>query len=251
MGVRYLDAEAEALQRLRRPIYATQTQTPASAAARPSTRPAAAAQTSAPQQPASLPPVQLPPMPDDREQAMRQVIELVAQCERCPLHATRKNTVPGAGSLEAELVFVGEAPGRDEDIQGVPFVGAAGDLLTKMIAAMGYTREQVFICNICKCRPPGNRDPQPDEIEQCEPYLKRQLQILKPKVIVALGRCAAQTLLQSRTPISRLRGKWHEYEGVPFMPTFHPAYLLRDATQKRLCWEDLKEVMRKLGKPVP
>jgi DNA polymerase len=157
----------------------------------------------------------------------------------------------GVGNPSAELVFVGEGPGQDEDLQGEPFVGRAGQLLTKMIEAMGYRREDVYIANVVKCRPPGNRNPEPDEIEACEPFLRAQLAAIRPKVIVALGKFAAQTLLRDTSPISRLRGKWFSYEGVRLMPTFHPAYLLRSPQEKGKAWEDLQLVMKELGKAPP
>jgi DNA polymerase len=144
-------------------------------------------------------------------------------------------------------MFVGEAPGEDEDLQGLPFVGKAGQLLTKMIEAMGLKRDDVYICNTVKCRPPNNRNPEPDELEACEPYLKGQLGAVKPEAIVTLGKFAAQALLRDQTPISRLRGQWRDYEGIPLMPTFHPAYLLRSPGEKGKVWDDLKQVMAKLG----
>ena len=174
----------------------------------------------------------------------------LADCPRCPLREQRTQVVFGGGSPEAELVFVGEAPGRDEDRQGKPFVGRAGQLLTRMIVAMGLTRDQVYICNVIKCRPPENRDPRPEEVACCEPFLLQQLEIIQPKVIVALGRFAVQTLLRDSTAISRLRGTWRDYHGIPLMPTFHPSYLLRNPAGKRPVWEDLQEVMRKLGLPL-
>ena len=167
----------------------------------------------------------------------------LGDCQRCKLCTGRKNIVFGVGNPDAELVFVGEGPGANEDAQGIPFVGEAGELLTKMIVAMGFSREQVYICNVVKCRPPGNRNPEPDEIAACEPFLKAQLAALHPKAIVALGKFAAQTLLRDTTAISRLRGKWREYEGIPLMPTFHPAYLLRNPAEKRSVWADLQQVM--------
>ena len=139
-------------------------------------------------------------------------------------------------------MFVGEAPGEDEDLKGEPFVGKAGQLLTKMIEAMGLRRQDVYICNTVKCRPPNNRNPEPEELAACEPFLKGQLASVKPEVIVTLGKFAAQALLREQTPISRLRGQWREYEGIPVMPTFHPAYLLRDPSKKKETWEDLKKV---------
>src|SRR5678816_4402458 len=149
----------------------------------------------------------------------------------------------------ARLVFVGEGPGAEEDNQGIPFVGAAGQLLTKMIAAMGYTRDEVYICNVVKCRPPGNRNPEPDEIAACQPFLEAQLSAIRPSVIVTLGKFAAQTLLRTDTPITRLRGQWREDVGVPLMPTFHPAYLLRTPAEKKAAWTDLQEVMARFPKP--
>jgi len=175
----------------------------------------------------------------------------VLPCTKCAdLAHNRTQVVFGVGNSKAELVFVGEAPGFDEDKQGEPFVGKAGHLLTKIIEAMGLRREEVYICNVLKCRPPQNRNPLPEEVANCEPYLKQQLAYLQPKVLVALGKFAAQTLLHTETPISRLRGKFQEYEGVPLMPTFHPAYLLRNGQDKKLVWEDMKQVMKLLGREV-
>jgi uracil-DNA glycosylase family 4 len=173
----------------------------------------------------------------------------LGECSRCKLGATRTTLVFGVGSPGAELVFVGEGPGEDEDRQGEPFVGRAGQLLTKMIEAMGYRRDEVYIANVVKCRPPGNRNPEPDEIEACEPFLRAQLEAIGPKVVVALGKFAAQTLLRDTSPISRLRGRWFRYGGVRLMPTFHPAYLLRSPHEKARAWEDLQLVMKELGKP--
>jgi uracil-DNA glycosylase len=172
----------------------------------------------------------------------------LGDCTRCKLHPLRKNIVFGVGNPEAPLVFIGEAPGADEDRQGEPFVGAAGQLLNKMIEAMGFAREDVYIANILKCRPPGNRNPEPDEIAQCEPFLRRQLSALRPRMLVCLGKFAAQCLLRSDAPISRLRGHFHEYEGIPLMPTFHPAFLLRNPAAKRDVWDDLKQVMAELDR---
>ncbi len=170
----------------------------------------------------------------------------LGDCRRCKLHQGRKNLVYGVGNPDAHLVFVGEGPGADEDEQGEPFVGKAGQLLTKMIEAMGYRRQDVYICNVVKCRPPGNRNPEPDEIAACEPFLKKQLCAIRPRMIVALGKFAAQCLLRDDTPISRLRGSFRSYEGIQLMPTFHPAYLLRDPTKKKEAWEDLKTVLAAL-----
>jgi uracil-DNA glycosylase len=175
----------------------------------------------------------------------------LGDCRRCNLCEGRKQIVFGSGNPHAELVFVGEGPGADEDIQGVPFVGQAGQLLTKMIEAMGFSRDDVYICNVVKCRPPGNRNPEPDEIAACEPFLKAQLKAIQPKVIVALGKFAAQTLLRDSTPITRMRGNWREYEGIPLMPTFHPAYLLRSPGEKKHAWADLQAVMKRFGKLPP
>lgn len=177
--------------------------------------------------------------------------EILGPCRRCKLNRGRNNVVFGVGNPEAKLVFVGEGPGADEDRQGIPFVGKAGQLLTRMISAMGFTRDDVYICNVVKCRPPNNRDPEPDEVEACERFLKAQLAILQPKVIVTLGKYAAQTLLRTNRPISRLRGEWFQYEGIDLIPTFHPAYLLRSPEKKREAWDDLQKVMRAFGKAPP
>jgi uracil-DNA glycosylase len=176
------------------------------------------------------------------------VREELGDCKRCKLCPTRTNIVFGVGNPEADLVFVGEAPGADEDAQGEPFVGRAGQLLTKMIEAMGYARGDVYICNVLKCRPPGNRNPEPDEVASCEPFLKKQLGAIRPRMIVALGKFAVQCLLRDDAPISRLRGNLRSYEGIPLMPTFHPAYLLRDPSKKKLAWDDLKAVNAALAK---
>jgi len=175
----------------------------------------------------------------------------LGECTRCKLAEARTNLVFGVGNPSAELMFVGEGPGADEDQQGEPFVGKAGQLLTKMIEAMGYRREDVYIANVVKCRPPGNRNPEPVEIEACEPFLRAQIAAIRPRVLVALGKFAAQTLLRDPTPITRLRGGWREYQGVQLMPTFHPAYLLRSPGEKGKAWEDLKAVVRALGRTLP
>ena len=169
-----------------------------------------------------------------------EVRDHLGECTRCKLHKGRKTIVFGVGSPRADLVFVGEGPGADEDAQGIPFVGRAGQLLTKIIEAMQMRREDVYICNIIKCRPPGNRNPEPDEVAACEPFLKAQLAVIRPKLICALGTHAAQTLLRTKESISRLRGRFHAYEGIPLLPTFHPAYLLRNPHEKRTVWEDMK-----------
>jgi len=171
----------------------------------------------------------------------------VRACERCDLSKTRTQTVFGEGNSRARLVFIGEGPGYEEDQQGRPFVGAAGQLLTKIIQAMGLTREDVYIGNIIKCRPPGNRNPAPDEIAACLPYLERQLEAIQPEYICALGAVATQTLLNTDAPISRLRGRLHSYGKISLMPTFHPAYLLRNPDKKRDVWEDMQVLMREMG----
>lgn len=167
-------------------------------------------------------------------------------CTRCKLAPGRKELVYGVGNPDAALMFVGEAPGAEEDRTGEPFVGAAGQLLTKMIEAMGFTREQVYIANIIKCRPPGNRNPEPDEIAECEPFLKKQIAAIRPRMLVCLGKFAAQTLMRTETPISRLRGTFASYEGIPLMPTFHPAFLLRNPASKKEVWSDLQQVIGRL-----
>jgi DNA polymerase len=174
----------------------------------------------------------------------------IGDCTRCKLSGLgRSQVVFGVGSPSADLMFVGEAPGADEDLQGIPFVGRAGQLLTKIIEAIGLKREDVYIANVIKCRPPQNRNPEPDEIETCEPFLFRQIDIIKPKVIVTLGKFAAHTLLRREDPISRLRGKVFEYRGAKLIPTFHPAYLLRNPASKREVWEDMKLVRSLLREP--
>ncbi len=172
-------------------------------------------------------------------------------CTACGLCETRTNVVFGEGSLEAELMFIGEAPGRDEDRQGRPFVGRAGQLLTQMILAMGLQREEVYIGNVLKCRPPDNRDPAPDEVERCLPYLLRQIELIQPKVICALGRHALRSLTGYKGGITKVRGRPMEFLTWTVMPTYHPAYLLRNPAAKREAWEDLKAVLRLLGRPVP
>jgi DNA polymerase len=171
----------------------------------------------------------------------------VRGCRRCGLCEARTQTVFGDGSRNAPLLFVGEGPGRDEDLQGIPFVGAAGQLLTRMINAMQFDRSEVYIANIVKCRPPRNRMPEPAEAQACLPYLRRQIALLRPQVIVTLGAIPLQFLL-GKSGITRERGAWTEYHGIPAMPTYHPAYLLRAPDHKRETWEDLKQVMARLGK---
>jgi uracil-DNA glycosylase family 4 len=185
-----------------------------------------------------------PPPPSPSSSSLKEVREELGDCRRCKLHSTRTNIVFGAGNPKALLVFVGEGPGRDEDLQGKPFVGLAGQLLTKIIQAIQLTREEVYIANIIKCRPPGNRNPEPDEIQACEPFLIKQLEAIRPKLICALGTFAAQTLLKTEERISLLRGRFHQYQGIPLMPTYHPAYLLRNPNFKRDVWEDMKKIKK-------
>lgn len=183
----------------------------------------------------------------DKAARLSELYDKYKDCVRCPLGTTRTKFVFGQGDPNAELLFIGEAPGFEEDQQGLPFVGAAGQLLTKIIIAMKLTRETVYIANCLKCRPPNNRPPLPDEIDRCNPILKAQIEIIRPKVICALGKFAAQSLLGSTEPISRLRGRFHDHGGVKLMPTFHPAYLLRNPGDKKLVWQDAQLIMRELG----
>jgi len=188
----------------------------------------------------------------DRDQLLTGIASRIARCKRCRLCETRTKTVPGQGSPSPDIMFVGEGPGADEDLQGLAFVGRAGQLLTRIIEAMGLTREEVFIGNIVKCRPPDNRVPEPDEMEKCLPYLKEQIAIRKPKVIICLGATAVKGLFgPDGEGITKIRGQWRTYEGIDTMPTYHPAYLLRNPPMKVDAWKDMKEVLRKLGRPVP
>ena len=185
-------------------------------------------------------------------EALAAIREDLGDCTRCKLHTQgRKQIVFGAGNPAADVMFVGEAPGADEDLQGMPFVGRAGQLLTKMIEAMGFARNDVYIANVLKCRPPGNRNPEPDEIASCEPFLFRQLASVEPKVVIALGAFAARTLLKTDEPISRLRGRVFDYRGAKLIPTFHPSFLLRSPGYKREAWEDLKKALSILGRELP
>ncbi len=195
----------------------------------------------------------------DKLAALNAIADEVRKCCACELGSSRTNAVPGETNPDARIVFVGEAPGADEDAQGRPFVGRSGKLLDKIINAMGFRRQDVFICNILKCRPPGNRDPKPDEIVKCIPYLHRQLEIIDPEIIVALGAHAARTLLNSTKPIGQLRGRFHEYytsedaEPIKLMPTYHPSYLLRNYSvdNRRRVWEDMQKVLDELGLDAP
>jgi DNA polymerase len=169
----------------------------------------------------------------------------ICECQKCPLGKTRNNFVFGSGNPQAQVLFVGEAPGADEDAQGLPFVGRAGQLLTKIIeSTQTWKREDVFICNVLKCRPPGNRTPLPEEVEQCRPYLEEQVQIIKPKLIMALGAVAAQAILGTKESVGKLRNRWHDYQGIPLRVTYHPAALLRFEGYKKDVWEDMKEFTR-------
>jgi uracil-DNA glycosylase len=188
----------------------------------------------------------------DPVKALRLIREDLGDCTRCVLHKQgRKQIVFGVGNPRADLMFIGEAPGADEDEQGEPFVGRAGQLLNNMIKAMGLRREDVYIANIIKCRPPGNRTPERDECETCSPFLMRQIEAIKPKVIVALGAVAAKTLLAINAPMAELRGRWYDFRGTKLAVTYHPAFLLRDPRQKKEAWKDLQRVMMKLGLPMP
>ncbi len=185
--------------------------------------------------------------PNDPAAALAALRAEIGDCTRCRLHEGRTKIVFGDGDPRAALAFVGEGPGQDEDLSGLPFVGAAGQLLTRIIAAIGLDRKDVYICNVVKCRPPKNRDPEPDEVATCGAFARRQLAIVRPRVVVALGRPAAQFLLGTSEPISALRGAFREVDGVRVMPTFHPAYLLRNESAKRPVWEDMKKVREALG----
>jgi uracil-DNA glycosylase len=180
-----------------------------------------------------------------------QIVADIGDCTRCKLHKGRNKIVFGDGNPKAELVFIGEGPGADEDMQGLPFVGRAGKLLTQMIEAMGLQRKDVYICNVVKCRPPQNRAPEPDEVETCSPYLVRQIDVINPKVLVCLGAVAAKTLLETTRGITQFRGQWLEWRGRKLMPTYHPAYLLRNPAAKSEVWKDLQKVMAELGLQLP
>jgi len=190
--------------------------------------------------------------PEARQAVLAEVAQKVTACRLCALCEKRIQAVPGQGNATSpDILFIGEAPGADEDVQGLAFVGAAGQLLTKMISAMGYTRDEVFIANVCKCRPPNNRPPSLEEMQACLPYLRAQIAAIRPRTIVALGATAVKGLLDSNAGISKLRGTWTAYAGLPLMPTYHPAYLLRYPPAKRDSWDDLRKVLQRLGKPVP
>ena len=189
--------------------------------------------------------------PPVRRETLDRIRTDLGDCRRCKLWRHRRRIVFGQGNPGARLVFVGEGPGEDEDRQGVPFVGAAGQLLTRIIEAMGLTREAVYICNVIKCRPPGNRNPEPDEINACLPFLHRQLAAIGPAYICSLGAVATRTLLSTEAPIGKLRGRFHPFRGTPLMPTYHPAYLLRNPESKRAVWQDVQQLMGPLGLTAP
>jgi uracil-DNA glycosylase family 4 len=229
------------------PIAACPAAAPTSSAAAPPPAPPPIAPLKAPM----MPPVAAPSLFEVAERVEGDTLERIRQdlgeCTRCRLHKARTNIVFGVGNAKAQLVFVGEGPGHDEDVQGEPFVGRAGKLLTQMIEAMGLRRQDVYICNVVKCRPPENRLPEKDEIATCSPFLMRQLSAIQPKVICCLGACAAQTLLGTNQGISRFRGEWFDYRGARLIATYHPAYLLRNPNAKGQVWKDLQKVMAVLG----
>jgi uracil-DNA glycosylase len=218
-------------------------------------RSGSAAPPPAPRVPAPVPapagPTVVSPQRDAAKLRLLALADEIKTCTKCALYAGRTQTVFARGNPAAELCFVGEGPGADEDAEGFPFVGKAGQLLDRMIAAMGYQRDDVYICNIVKCRPPNNRKPEPDEMGKCMPYLREQLDLVAPKVIVALGATAVEGLLGVGGGITRLRGQWKVYRAIPVMPTFHPAYLLRSPEAKRDVWADLQAVMKQLGRSPP
>lgn len=232
-----------------RPAVVEQTAAAAVASPPVGTRPAGAGGLVHPVLPAASvasPPAAAAETPTATLEAVR---EDLGECTRCKLHGGRTNLVFGVGSPTADLVFVGEAPGRDEDRQGIPFVGRAGQLLTRIIAAIGLSRDEVYIANVIKCRPPNNRNPEPDEVATCEPFLFRQLDVIRPRVVVALGGFAIRTLLRTDDAVSRLRGRVFDYRGAKLIPTFHPAFLLRSPERKRDVWEDMKRVRALLAEP--
>lgn len=219
----------------------------------PAGAPAAEAEPVAPPEAAPTPPPEVEAAaevdigPDGAaRRTLQSVREEVGECTRCKLAATRSKLVFGVGAEDAPLMFIGEAPGAEEDRRGEPFVGAAGQLLDRMIAAMGWTRETVYIANVLMCRPPGNRDPQPDEVSQCLPFLHHKIEVIRPRIIVALGKPATHALLSTTAPISALRGRFHSFRGIKVMPTYHPAFLLRQPDRKRDAWSDLKQVIEEL-----
>jgi uracil-DNA glycosylase family 4 len=201
--------------------------------------------------PITMAPATLPPVMGDKPSALKSIREDIGDCTRCRLHKGRTNLVFGVGNVNADLMFIGEGPGADEDAQGEPFVGRAGQLLNNMISAMGIKREDVYIANVVKCRPPGNRTPEKDECDTCSPFLMRQIDVIKPKVIVALGAVAAKNLLAINDSMANLRGRWYDFRDSRLLVTYHPAYLLRDPRQKKEAWKDLQMVMQFLGLTPP
>ncbi len=261
LGPYYLDRSpreaAAPLPVIPQPSPAPEVRTPVlasaafAAAPRPATELPAASKSSAP---AFVPQIAAPSLFEERiaDDTLDKIRETIGpNCTRCKLHKARTNIVFGVGNPKAELVFVGEGPGHDEDLQAEPFVGRAGKLLTQMIEAMGLRRQDVYICNVVKCRPPENRLPEKDEIETCSPYLLRQLGVIHPRVICCLGACSAQTLLKTNQGISRFRGEWFDYLGAKLIATYHPAYLLRNPNAKGEVWKDLQKVMAVLGLQPP
>ena len=189
---------------------------------------------------------EIPEQPDEKIQTLEEIRAEMGDCRRCKLYGGRTNLVFGDGDAEARLMFVGEAPGADEDQQGLPFVGAAGKLLNNMLSKLGLSREEVYIANVLKSRPPGNRDPEADEITACLPFLKKQIKAIRPQVIVTLGRIAAQALLSTKEPLTKIRGRWQRYDDIRVMPTFHPSYLLRFPQERHKTWDDMQQVMEYL-----
>jgi len=263
-GARFVEVSPESLARLKRPLAPRPAARPSAvvisprAVQKPLERgPSLVAISPAADLPATSPETAVPSLsPDDRRAAFAELRARALACVRCAhLAGSRKNVVFGVGSIEADLMFVGEAPGADEDVQGEPFVGKAGQLLTRIIQTMGLSRETVYIANILKCRPDtpgemaGNRKPTPGEMQTCIPFLHEQIDLVRPKVLVALGATAVEGLLGKTVGITRLRGNWQTYRGIPLMPTYHPAYLLRNQalSEKRRVWEDMLQVMARLG----
>lgn len=245
-GVTEVEVRRETLSALQRRAAARPA--PPRAPAIPAARPIAP-RASAPSAPAAPAPAGAP---ESVAAGLAAIAREVAACRACRLCQQRKNVVPGQGHLQPEIMFIGEGPGADEDEQGLAFVGRAGQLLTQIIQAMGYSRDEVFIGNVVKCRPPDNRTPAPDEMAACLPFLARQIELLKPRLIVALGGTAVKGLFNDeKIAITKQRGNWMDYRGIPVMPTFHPAYLLRNPPAKREVWQDMKTVLARLGRPVP
>ncbi len=247
LGGRSVELSPDVLRAPGAPAKPAPAPAPAAAPA-PRTPPAAPR----PDSPAALPGAKPALTPEARRAALAETAARVEACDACALRQQRTRSVPGQGNFNSpDVMFIGEAPGHEEDQQGLAFVGAAGQLLTKMIAAMGYTRDDVFIANICKCRPPGNRAPLPEEMQKCLPFLREQIALIRPKTIVLLGGTAIKALLETQVGVNRIQGQWTHYEGIPVMPTFHPSYLLRFEPAKHDAWRALKLVLAHLGRPVP